>query len=202
MHLLIVIDHYNPASFSHAVAARFADGARAAGHTVEIADLRAEEFDPRWQAGDDRDYGDADRPADVQAEQARVDRADAFCLVFPLWWWGMPSTMKGWIDRVFCWGWAYDQLDDPTPAGSMLPVRPCVLLVPAGASPQSMAEEGFDTALHTQIVAGTLGFFGMAAELHVLHGTLGKPERREAHLQTAYRLGHAIAAAGPKAGAS
>ncbi len=192
MHVLIVIDHHNPASFSHAVAARFADGARAAGHTIEIADLRAEGFDPRWQAGDDRDYGDAERPADVQAEQARIGRADAFCLVFPLWWWGMPSTMKGWIDRVFCWGWAYNQLDDPTPAGSMLPVRPCVLLVPAGASPQSMAADGVDVALERIMIDGTLGFFGMEAKLHILHGVEGKAERRTRHLEAAWRAGRDI----------
>lgn len=192
MHVLVVIDHPNPASFTHAVAARFAEGARAAGHTVEMADLHADGFNPVWQMADfARDDG-APMPPDVLAEQARIERADALCLAFPLWWWGMPSMMKGWMDRVFAWGWAYDQLDDPTPNGSMLRVRPCTLLVPAGASPHSMAEEGVDVAIQRTMIDGTMGFFGLDAKLHVLHGVEGKAERRARHLETAFRLGRDI----------
>ena len=52
MHVLTVIDHPNPSSFTHAVAARFREGAEAGGHTVEVADLHAEGFNPAWQMGD------------------------------------------------------------------------------------------------------------------------------------------------------
>jgi putative NADPH-quinone reductase len=45
-------------------------------------------------------------PADVLAEQARIDRADALVLVFPIYWWSLPGLLKGWIDRVFVNGWA------------------------------------------------------------------------------------------------
>lgn len=33
--------------------------------------------------------------------------ADALILVFPLWWFGMPAIMKGWIERVWAFGLAY-----------------------------------------------------------------------------------------------
>ena len=33
-------------------------------------------------------------------EQAKLLAADAVLLVFPLWWFGMPVIMKGWVDRV------------------------------------------------------------------------------------------------------
>ncbi|WP_304503179.1 NAD(P)H-dependent oxidoreductase [Alicyclobacillus sp. SO9] len=33
--------------------------------------------------------------------------ADALILQFPLWWFGMPAILKGWIDRVFAYGLAY-----------------------------------------------------------------------------------------------
>ena len=26
---------------------------------------------------------------------------------FPLWWFGLPAILKGWVDRVFAMGWAY-----------------------------------------------------------------------------------------------
>ena len=47
MHVLTVLDHPDPASFSRAAALRFNEGAEAAGHTVELADLHTEGFDPR-----------------------------------------------------------------------------------------------------------------------------------------------------------
>ena len=113
MHVLTILDHPSSASFSAAVAHRFMEGAETAGHSVELADLHAEGFDPRWSMADiDRDDSTT-TPTDVKGEQERIERADAICLVFPLYWWGMPSMTKGWVDRVWSWGWAYDQLADP-----------------------------------------------------------------------------------------
>ncbi len=31
--------------------------------------------------------------------------ADALILLFPLWWYGMPAIMKGWIGRVWAYGY-------------------------------------------------------------------------------------------------
>jgi NAD(P)H dehydrogenase (quinone) len=45
--------------------------------------------------------------ADVQREQDKLMSADAVIFQFPLWWFGMPAIMKGWIDRVFALGLAY-----------------------------------------------------------------------------------------------
>ena len=33
--------------------------------------------------------------------------ADALILVFPLWWMSMPAILKGWVDRVYSYGFAY-----------------------------------------------------------------------------------------------
>jgi hypothetical protein len=33
--------------------------------------------------------------------------ADALILQFPLWWFAMPAILKGWVDRVFAYGFAY-----------------------------------------------------------------------------------------------
>ena len=54
MHALIVISHPNRNSLTHAIAANIKDGLNTTGgaHTVEIADLDAEGFDPRFTASD------------------------------------------------------------------------------------------------------------------------------------------------------
>ena len=188
MHVLTVLDHPDPASFSGAVAKAFMAGAQDAGHTVEHADLNAEGFNPLWSMADIKGDRDGIYPADVVREQARIGRADAICLVFPLFWWGMPSMMKGWVDRVWCWGWAYDQLDDPEQ--SLQRPRSGVLLVPAGASSDEMEAAGYRRALETAWTDGTFGYFGFSPrKLEVLNGSKGSLERREGLLRTSYKAG-------------
>lgn len=48
---------------------------------------------------------------DVAAEQEKVLAADAVIFQFPLWWYGMPAIMKGWIDRVWAAGLAHNYRD-------------------------------------------------------------------------------------------
>lgn len=188
MHVLIVLDHPDPASFSRAAAARFAEGAEASGHEVEWADLHAEGFDPRWTVPDLAQFQDKPMPDDVLAEQARVDRADAICLVFPLFWWGMPAMTKGWIDRVWSWGWAYDEVLNQD--HSLQRPRTGIFLVPAGAAPHNMAEQGYDRALETAWLTGTMGYLGFRRkQLEILHGSMGSAERRAGLLDRAYRIG-------------
>ena len=195
MHVLTILDHPDPASFSAAVARRFIAGAEAAGHSAELADLHAEGFDPRWSMGDiDRDAGAA-TPDDVLSEQARIARADAICLVFPLFWWGMPAMTKGWVDRVWSWGWAYDQLDDPEL--SLQRPRTGVLLIPAGARSDEMDEEGYTAALEIAWTKGTFGYFGFnPRKLEVLNGSTGSAARRKALLKRAYQTGFTLASPG------
>ena len=85
MHALIVVAHHDPQSLTHSVAAEVGAGLSASGHTFEIADLAAEGFDPRYSAADHRVHRTrATPPADVVAEQARIDRADALVLADPI----------------------------------------------------------------------------------------------------------------------
>ncbi len=188
MHVLTVLDHPNPKSFSAAVAHKFMEGAKSAGHSVELADLHSEDFDPRWTMADIEADGQADAPEDVVKEQARIARCDAICLVFPLYWWGMPSMTKGWIDRVWSWGWAYDQLDDPEK--SLQRSRPGVLLVPAGAPSYEVENEGITDALEATWMKGTFGYFGFAPrKLELLCGSNGSLKRRRALLERSCQIG-------------
>jgi NAD(P)H dehydrogenase (quinone) len=78
-------------------------------NSFEIADLSAQAFDPTFTKADFDTYQMKESPpADVVAEQARISRADALVLVYPVYWWSMPALLKGWIDRVFSKGWAYE----------------------------------------------------------------------------------------------
>ena len=199
MHVLTVIDHHNNVSFTHAVAAQFNAGVAHEGHSFEVADLHAEGFNPVWQAADTAQFEDQPMPPDIIAEQTRIARCDAKCLAFPLWWWGMPSMLKGWIDRVFSWNWAYNQTENSDPSLSLLKTRPCVLLVPAGASSEPTIEGGYQAAMLKLWQPGTLDYFGLKAQTHFLYGSEGKPARRAAHLKLAFEIGKGLTGQPPDA---
>ncbi|MEO0636315.1 MAG: NAD(P)H-dependent oxidoreductase [Pseudomonadota bacterium] len=191
MHVLTVLDHPNPKAFSAAVAREFMAGAQTAGHSTELADLNAEGFDPRWSMADIEGDKVGKAPPDVLAEQERISRADAVAFIFPLFWWGMPSMMKGWVDRVWSWGWAYDQLDDPEK--SLQRPRRGVFLIPAGARSDEMSERGYTAALDTLWMSGTFGYFGFTErKLILLNGSQGSEERRKGLLQTARAAGEGL----------
>lgn len=44
---------------------------------------------------------------DVRAEQEKLLWADTVIFQFPLWWYSMPAVLKGWVDRVFTFHFAY-----------------------------------------------------------------------------------------------
>ena len=44
---------------------------------------------------------------DIKHEHQLLTQADLIIFQFPLWWYSMPALMKGYIDRVFSYGFAY-----------------------------------------------------------------------------------------------
>lgn len=124
MHVLIVYAHPEPASFNGAMKDLAVATLAPAGHSVEVSDLYAMNFQPVVGAGDFT--GERSKPdflsiareqthaaetgtlaPDIVAEQDKVRRADLVIFQFPVWWFGMPAILKGWADRVFARGFAY-----------------------------------------------------------------------------------------------
>ena len=128
------------------------------GHEVRVADLYAEGFQPAMVAEDFAQFGNMPMPADVLKEQARVEWSDAIVFIFPIWWWSIPAMLKGWIDRVMSYGWAWEDPSDPD-SGNMKHRR-ILVLASAGASAKALAKRGYDTALHTQLNVGTWSYCG------------------------------------------
>jgi NAD(P)H dehydrogenase (quinone) len=161
MHALIVVSHPDTRSLTHAVARSFAEGVAASGeHTSEIADIAAEGFDPAFNQADRSAYLlQKPLPSDILREQERIDRADALVLVYPVYWWSFPGQLKGWIDRVFSNGWAYDEAPDGT-LGKRLDRLAIHLIGIGGADGGTYARHGYDKAMRTQIDHGIFGFCG------------------------------------------
>ena len=191
MHALIVVAHHDPQSLTHSIALQAAAGLTAAGHTYEIADLAAEGFDPRYTAADHLVHRTrAQPPADVLAEQARIDRADALVLAFPIYWWSMPGLLKGWIDRVFVNGWAIDYGPD-MPVVKKLRHLQVHLLALGAADDGAFDRHGYAKAMRTQIDYGIFDYCGaqvVTSEL-LLDSESGTAQE---HLKTAQKLGQQL----------
>jgi NAD(P)H dehydrogenase (quinone) len=191
MRALIVVSHPEPGSLTHGVARRVGQGIASAGHGFEVADLAAEGFDPRFTAADLAVHRtQASPPPDVLGEQARIDRNQALVLVYPVYWWSMPGLMKGWIDRVFSNGWAFDF---SAQGGLVKKLRHLQvhLLGVAGADAPTYARHGYAEAMKTQIDHGIFDYCGA----RVLSSTLladSEVQDPAAHLETAQAIGRTL----------
>ncbi|MEJ2802335.1 NAD(P)H-dependent oxidoreductase [Comamonadaceae bacterium PP-2] len=123
MNVLIVYAHPEPRSLNGSLKDFAVQRLENAGHAVQVSDLYAmqwkavldaadntaprpgERFDP---SGDSRRaFEGGTQSADIALEQDKLRWADAVILQFPLWWFSMPAILKGWIERVYAYGFAY-----------------------------------------------------------------------------------------------
>jgi len=190
MHALVVVAHPDQDSFTHAVA-RTLTREICAPHTFEIADLIAEGFDPRYAAGDLALFrSEGAPPADVLDEQKRIDGADALVLVYPVYWWSFPGVLKGWIDRVFTHGWAYQETSDGKIDKKMGRLKVHLLGI-GGANLRTYARRGYYAAMRTQIDEGIFDYVGAAVKTSELI-LLPDADSPEAHLETARQIGRRL----------
>lgn len=160
MSSLVVVSHSDRNSLTYNAARAAFDAIRTAGGDAEFADLAAESFDPRFSAADlDLYRGTGGVPAEIVAEQERIDRADHMILVFPMYWWSMPALLKGWIDRVFVGNWAYDATPGAAQFG-LLERLTVHLVIVAGDDAESFERHGVPQAVRTQIERGIVEYSG------------------------------------------
>jgi len=113
--VLVVYAHPVEESFVSALHQCVLKALRDAGHEVDDCDLNAEGFAPVLTGDERRAYHDVNAnraiaPGDVE----RLRRCEGLVLVFPTWWYGMPAILKGYIDRVWLPGVAFELKDGRT----------------------------------------------------------------------------------------
>ena len=156
------------------------------GHDVRVSDLYA----MGWKATVDADdftghdpderlmvahaskhaYHDDSLSEDIRVELEKLDWADAVVFQFPLWWYGMPAILKGWVDRVFVKGFAYGVPDPDHPgrtlrygAGPLTGKRALVVLT-TGSRESAFGPRGINGQLDQALfplLHGTLWYVGM-----------------------------------------
>jgi putative NADPH-quinone reductase len=107
--VLAVLGHPDTESFNAAIFRAYVEAATAAGHEVRTLELGVLDFDPVLR------FGYRARMAPdlvIERSQAWLLWAAHIALVFPVWWSQMPALLKGWADRTFMPGFAYNMKDD------------------------------------------------------------------------------------------
>lgn len=131
MRHVVILAHPDAQSFNAAVAAAYADAIAELGHEVELRDLYRLDFDPRLRASElpgHPDFGPAD---DVAADRRILAGAGAIVFVYPLWFNAPPAMLKGYAERVFGMGFAYEAAAPGT--RPLLGGRPLVTVSTSGA---------------------------------------------------------------------
>jgi NAD(P)H dehydrogenase (quinone) len=113
MRVLVVYCHPVAESFAASAHRVVLEALEAAGHDVVDVDLYAEHFDPVMSRQERLDYLNTQRNERlVQRYDDQLVGTEALVLVYPAWWYGMPAMLKGYFDRVWLPGVAFDVQPD------------------------------------------------------------------------------------------
>ncbi|MET9862689.1 NAD(P)H oxidoreductase [Streptomyces smyrnaeus] len=168
---LLVVAHPRSDSLTGAVADRARAALADVGWDVDVLDLHDEGFDPRMTTADEPDWND---PAKEYSPQTRIGmrrlaEADTVVVVFPVWWFGLPAILKGWVDRIWNHGFAYGGNGGRTRlSGTRL------LWLPLTAySAAAFAESGWAEHLSRTLNVGIAQYCGITdTTVHFLHDSL------------------------------
>lgn len=162
MKALWVLAHPNQGSLNARLCHVGTRALRFDGWQVEVSDLYAMGWDPVLVE---------EGGPDVASEQQKLRAADLVVLQFPLWWYGMPAMLKGWVDRVFEAGFAYDVIDPDSGRarkygdGGLVGKR-ALAVVTAGDRPGSLTQRGISGSIEDvlwPLLHGTFWYSGMEA---------------------------------------
>lgn len=124
MKIFIVYAHPEPTSFNGALKDRAVDTLSQAGHEVAVTDLYADQYNPSGGRNDFLQMADPNRfdyqveqkhaadtnsfSPEITRDQERLFWCDFLIFQYPLWWFGPPAILKGWVDRTLAFGKIYD----------------------------------------------------------------------------------------------
>lgn len=186
MNVLIVLAHPEPKSFNGALFDTAVRTLREAGHTVATSDLYRIGFNPVSDRHNFTTVKDAEFlklqleethatehhsfAPQLEAEIAKIEAADLMIWQFPLWWFGLPAILKGWVDRSFAMGRAYGYghiYDNGVFRG-----KRALLSLTTGGPQEAYAPDGFNgdlDAVLRPIHRGMLEFTGFSVLRPAVH---------------------------------
>jgi len=204
LNVLLVLAHPERRSFSGAMADAAVETLSALGHKVTVSDLYRMGFDPvsgrrNFTGAKDPDYYKQQVEEDyatetegftpeLAAEMAKLEAADLLIFQFPLWWFGLPAILKGWVDRVFAFNRIYGR-GRIYEKGKFRGRRALLSLTTGGSGETAYRPDGFNGDINgvlRPIQRGMLQFLGFdVLQPQIVYGPAQmSPEQRQTALAT------------------
>ena len=193
MKVFIVYCHPSEDSFTRHVRDAFIRGVVDAGHEYVLSDLYAMDF--RTDMSEQEYLRDANYTtepplaADVLAEQAKINGADALAFIYPVFWTEAPAKLVGWFDRVWTYGFAYGER-------TMKTLDKALFLVTAGNTRERLEKFGLLNSMKKVMLGDRLFNRVQASDFVVFDGMTKKLDSRlanwDANLRTAYEKGRTL----------
>jgi NAD(P)H dehydrogenase (quinone) len=161
---LIIYAHPNPASLNHLFKQTVLESLERSEQEIVIRDLNEISFNPILSLEDMNGQRMGKVTEDVQIEQDFITWADRIIFIYPIWWTGMPAIMKGYVDRVFSYGFAY-RYDQGIQKG-LLTGKKAIIINSHGKSNAEYAESGLDKALALTSDTGIFNYCGLKIQKH------------------------------------
>jgi NAD(P)H dehydrogenase (quinone) len=203
MRVFIVYAHPSEDSFTANIRDSFIRGLESAGHTFVLSDLYKMDFRTDMGEGEylrEAYYrDDLPVPADVAAEQEKINNSNAIVFISPLFWSDVPAKLKGWFDRVWTYGFAYGKSagKGAGQGGSMNRLEKGLYILSAGNTMEYFNRTGLLGAIKKILLDDRLYDRVKSKELLILDNTNRETPAREqlwdARLEKAFRAGAGIA---------
>lgn len=159
MNVLIVYAHPNPRSFNWAILDVIDSALRERGHATRIHDLYQMQFRAVLDSEDLLRNWRGDLPVDTRREQDAIRWARGLVFVYPIWWFGPPAILKGWIDRVFTRKFAFDF--GPEGMKGLLTHEKALIVNTLGGDEATYQHERWHELLVRPMAEGILGACGI-----------------------------------------
>lgn len=165
MRILIIYSNHHGDNFNSGLLKRLISKITESGDELMVRDLYQMNFDPVLRTSDFEMISAGNPPEDIRKEQEFIKWADVLLFIYPIWWGGMPAIVKGYIDKVFSWGFAYKSNGNgPYP---LLTDKKAILMNSFGQT-RAEYEMGMFAAMNRVNSEGVFGFSGIEV-MHQLY---------------------------------
>lgn len=116
MNCLVIVVHPLENSLCKYLAEKTTTHLKKKGYQVTVKDLYSEGFDPVLSKPERESYyQNKFDEYQVSGDIEQLKQAESLVLIFPTWWFSFPAILKGWFDRVWAPGHAYEHASDYGP---------------------------------------------------------------------------------------
>jgi len=170
---LIIYAHPNSGSLNHFFKNTIIESLEKSGQQIVVRDLNEINFNPVLSLQDMQGQRIGQVADDVKIEQDFISWADQIIFIYPIWWTRMPAIMKGYIDRVFSYGFAY-RYDQGIQKG-LLTGKQTIIINSHGKSNAEYKAMGMDKALTLTSDTGIFNYSGLEIKHHFYFDKADRP---------------------------